>query len=60
MKRSSEPKIARCSITGVCLLPSSPMYVAPRRPGMLRSTCNVPHCQSRPIASRSTNSIFGP
>ena len=33
MKRSSEPKIARCSITGVWRLPSSPMYVAPSRAG---------------------------
>ena len=28
--------------------------------GRFRSTCSVPHCQSRPIASLRTNSSFGP
>ena len=30
------------------------------RAGRLKSTCGAPHCQSRPMASRSTNSSFGP
>jgi len=28
--------------------------------GKFKSTCKVPHCQSLPIASLNTNSIFGP
>ena len=32
----------------------------PAAPACTKSTCSVPHCQSRPIASRSTNSSFGP
>ena len=34
--------------------------VAPSLEGRFKSTCRVPHCQSRPIVSRSTKSIFGP
>ena len=60
MKRSIEPTIARCSITGVWRALSSPTYSAPRRPGMLKSTCMVPHCQTRPMPSFSEYSIFGP
>ena len=40
--------------------PSSPTYSASSRSGSTKSTCSVPHCQSRPIASRSTNSSLGP
>ena len=29
-------------------------------PGMLKSTCMVPHCQTRPMPSFSEYSIFGP
>ena len=36
------------------------IYEASSLPGKFRSTCNVPHCQSLPIASLNTNSIFGP
>ena len=45
---------------GVRRLPSSATYSASSRSGRMKSTCSVPHCQSRPIASRSTNSSFGP
>src|SRR5258708_2792653 len=37
--------MARCSITGACLAPSSATYVAPNRSGRLKSTCSVPHCR---------------
>ena len=40
--------------------PSSATYSASSRSGSTKSTCKVPHCQSRPIASRSTNSSLGP
>jgi hypothetical protein len=33
---------------------------APKRSGRLKSTCVVPHCQSRPMASFSVYSNFGP
>src|ERR1044072_6909413 len=36
------------------------MKKGPNRSGRLKSTCVVPHCQSRPMASRSTYSNFGP
>ena len=57
---SSDPNKARCNITGTFLEPSFSTYDAPNLSGKLRSTCNVPHCQSLPIASLRTNSIFGP
>ena len=60
MNRSIEPTIARCSITGVRRLLSSATYSAPSRPGMKKSTCIVPHCQTRPMASFSEYSILGP
>ena len=49
MKRSSEPRIARCSITGILRVLSSATYSAPKRPGIEKSTCIVPHCQERPM-----------
>ena len=58
--RSKLPKIARCSMTGRLREPSSATYSAPSRSGSTKSTCSVPHCQSRPMASRSTNSSLGP
>ena len=58
--RSIEPRMARCSITGVCLRPSWPVYSRPKRSGMEKSTWIVPHCQVRPMASVTWNSIFGP
>src|SRR6185437_581273 len=39
---------------------SSPTYSAPSRPGIEKSTCMVPSCQSRPIASRRWYSFYGP
>ena len=60
MKRSIEPTIARCSITGWRLLSVSSTYSAPRRSGIMKSTCMVPTCQARPIESFRWYSIFGP
>ena len=55
MNRSSEPTIARCSITGIFRVLSSATYSAPRRSGIEKSTCIVPSCHSRPIASRRSS-----
>ena len=41
-------------------VPSLSTKVAPNLFGKFKSTCKVPHCQSRPIASLKTNSILGP
>ena len=60
MKRSKLPTMARCSITGVRRSPDSATYSAPSRSAISKSTCIVPHCHSRPIASFSVYSIFGP
>ena len=60
MKRSRLPTIARCSITGACRSPLSATYSAPSRSAIEKSTCIVPHCHGRPIASFSVYSIFGP
>ena len=48
------------NITGTFFVPSLSTYEASNLPGKLKSTCKVPHCQSLPIASLKTNSIFGP
>ena len=52
--------MARCSMTGVRREPSSATYCALRRPGMEKSTCTVPSCQTRPMQSCNENSILGP
>ena len=54
------PTMARCSTTGRWRAPSSPTYSASRRSLRLKSTCIVPTCHCRPIASLSVYSIFGP
>mmetsp|Transcript_26606 Transcript_26606/g.106582 ORF Transcript_26606/g.106582 Transcript_26606/m.106582 type:complete len:205 (+) Transcript_26606:2012-2626(+) len=60
-KRSSEPKMARCTMMGRCdLSPSGETYVRSKRSGKLKSHCTVEHCHLRPRASRTTMSIFGP
>ena len=41
-------------------MPSLSTYDASNLPGKFKSTWTVPHCQSLPIASLKTNSIFGP
>ena len=45
---------------GRCRCPSAPMYSSPKRSGRLKSTWIVDSCQVRPIASRTSMSIFGP
>ena len=60
MKRSIEPTIARCSMTGTLRVLSSATYSAPRRPGIEKSTCMVPTCHGRPRLSFRWYSIFGP
>src|SRR5690606_40860023 len=60
MKRSKEPRMARCSMTGVRRWSLASTYSAPRRAGMEKSTWMVPHCQWRPMASFSVYSILGP
>ena len=56
----SEPTMARCSITGWRFWLCSSTYSAPRRPGIMKSTCMVPSCQVRPMASLRWYSILGP
>ena len=60
MKRSIEPTMARCSMTGTWRVLSSATYSAPSRLGMKKSTCIVPTCQERPSESLRWYSIFGP
>jgi hypothetical protein len=59
MKRSIEPTMARCSITGCCFCECSSTYSASRRSGIMKSTCMVPTCQARPIESFRWYSILG-
>ncbi|MDT4880210.1 hypothetical protein FQZ97_1159430 [compost metagenome] len=60
MNRSIEPTMARCSMTGCWRWLFSSTYSAPSRPGIMKSTCMVPSCQVRPMASFRWYSIFGP
>jgi hypothetical protein len=60
MKRSRLPTMARCSITGWWRLPVLGHVLGVQPLGIEKSTCIVPHCQGRPIASFSVYSIFGP
>ena len=60
MKRSNEPRIARCSMTGTWRALSSATYSAPSRPGIEKSTCIVPHCQDAPDAVLQGELDLGP
>ncbi len=60
MKRSIDPTIARCSMTGRLRELSSATYSASSRSGIMKSTCMVPSCQGRPMESLRWYSIFGP
>mmetsp|Transcript_34527 Transcript_34527/g.56452 ORF Transcript_34527/g.56452 Transcript_34527/m.56452 type:complete len:247 (+) Transcript_34527:413-1153(+) len=59
-KRSSDPKIARWTMTGRLRSPSLETYSRSKRSGRLKSHCTVEHCQVRPMASRILMSILGP
>ena len=61
MRRSTEPRMARCTITGRWSVPCSlELYLRPKRSGSWKSSCTVAHWWARPRASNTWMSIFGP